>query len=42
MNPHRKADVDLRTPDQLLDLIEAKGREVGEALATLRAMNQAG
>jgi len=36
VNPHRKADVDTRTPTELLDLIEAKGREVAEALAVLR------
>ena len=36
VNPHRKADVDTRTPRELLDLIEAKGREVAEALAVLR------
>jgi type I restriction enzyme M protein len=38
VNPNRKADVDTRTPNQLLDLIEAKGREVAAALAILRAM----
>ena len=27
-----------RTPEQLLDLIEAKGREVTEAIAALRQM----
>ncbi len=36
VNPHRKPDVDTRTPEELLDLIEAKGREVAEALAALR------
>ena len=36
VNPNRKADVDRRTPAQLLDLIEVKGREVAEALAALR------
>jgi type I restriction enzyme M protein len=40
VNPHRKADVDTRTPAELLDVIEAKGREVAEALAVLRRMNQ--
>lgn len=40
VNPHRKADIDSRTPDQLLDLIEAKGREIAEALAVLRQGNQ--
>ncbi|OFW06315.1 MAG: N-6 DNA methylase [Acidobacteria bacterium RIFCSPLOWO2_02_FULL_67_36] len=41
VNPHRKADVDQRTPAELLDLIEAKGREVAEALAALRALTSA-
>jgi len=31
-----KGDEDTRTPEELLDLIEAKGREVAEALAVLR------
>ena len=38
VNPNRKADVDRRTPAELLDLIEAKGREVAESLAALRAL----
>lgn len=38
VNPNRKAEVDHRTPAELLDLVEAKGREVAEALARLRAM----
>jgi type I restriction enzyme M protein len=37
VNPNRKIIVDDRTPDQILDEIEAKGREVAEALAALRA-----
>ncbi len=37
VNPNAKGDEDARTPEELLDLIEAKGREVAEALATLRA-----
>jgi type I restriction enzyme M protein len=36
VNPHRKPDVDERTPEELMDIIEAKGREVAEALAALR------
>lgn len=36
VNPNRKAIVDGRTPAQLLDLVEAKGREISEALAALR------
>jgi type I restriction enzyme M protein len=38
VNPNRKADSDRRTPAELLDLIEVKGREVAEALATLRTL----
>jgi type I restriction enzyme M protein len=41
VNPNRKADVDRRTPAELLDLIEAKGREVAESLARLRALSNA-
>jgi type I restriction enzyme M protein len=36
VNPNAKADEDLRTPDELLDIIEQKGLEVREALARLR------
>jgi type I restriction enzyme M protein len=36
VNPHKKPVVDTRTPEQLLDIIEAKGREIAEALAVLR------
>jgi type I restriction enzyme M protein len=38
VNPHAKRDEDTRTPEELLDIIEAKGREVAEALAALRAL----
>ena len=38
VNPNKKPDVDTRTPAQLLDLIEKKGREVAKAIAMLRAM----
>ena len=41
VNPHARKDEDLRTPEELLDLIEAKGREVAEALAALRALGAA-
>ena len=41
VNPHRKPDVDRRTPEELLDLIEAKGREVAEAVAALRRLSAA-
>lgn len=36
VNPNRKPDVDERTPEQLMEIIEAKGREIAEALAALR------
>ena len=36
VNPNAKSNEDNRTPDELMDLIEAKGREVAEALAALR------
>jgi hypothetical protein len=36
VNPNAKSNEDKRTPDELLDVIEAKGREVAEALAALR------
>jgi len=36
VNPHRKPDVDTRTPEELIAFIEAKGREIAEALAALR------
>lgn len=40
VNPHAKRDEDLRTPEELLDVIEAKGREVAEAVAALRALSK--
>ena len=39
VNPNRKPDVDDRTPEELMDIIEAKGREVAEALAALRSIS---
>jgi type I restriction enzyme M protein len=36
VNPNSKNKEDTRTPEELLDLIEAKGREVAEAVARLR------
>ncbi|MEI6205173.1 MAG: N-6 DNA methylase [Desulfuromonadales bacterium] len=36
VNPNAKAEEDKRTPEQLLNFIEAKGREIAEALAVLR------
>ena len=38
VNPNKQADEDTRTPAELLDIIEQKGREVAEAVAALRAM----
>src|SRR5262249_10859851 len=38
VNPNRKVIVDKRTPKELLDLIESKGREVSEAVANLRKL----
>jgi len=38
VNPHRKQDVDDRTPEELMDIIEAKGRDVAEAMAELRRL----
>ena len=38
VNPNRAPDEDTRTPAELLDIIEQKGREVAEALATLRSL----
>ncbi|MCZ7645978.1 MAG: N-6 DNA methylase [Planctomycetota bacterium] len=38
VNPNRKAVVDTRTPAELLDLIDSKGKEVAAAVAVLRGM----
>lgn len=38
VNPNKQATRDERTPAELLDLIEQKGREVAEALAVLRGL----
>ena len=38
VNPNRKAEVDLRTPSELLDLVEAKGLEIAAAMKALRAL----
>jgi len=38
-NPHAKATQDTRTPTDLLDIIEAKGHEVADALAVLRSLS---
>lgn len=36
VNPYAKNDGDVRTPEELLEIIEAKGREFAEALSVLR------
>ncbi len=38
VNPHRKSEIDRRTPAELLDLVEAKGVEIADALKKLRAL----
>jgi type I restriction enzyme M protein len=40
VNPNRKVEVDERTPDEILDIIESKGREVAEALTQLRGIGR--
>jgi type I restriction enzyme M protein len=40
VNPNARAVEDTRTPEDLLGLIEAKGREVAEALAELRRLTR--
>ncbi len=37
VNPNRKSNEDTRTPEELLDIIESKGREIDAAIADLRA-----
>jgi len=36
--PHARPVEDTRTPEELLDIIEAKGKEVAAAIAELRAL----
>jgi len=38
VNPNAKEDVDMRTPEELIDIMEAKGRDVSEAIAELRRL----
>ncbi len=38
VNPNARAEEDAKTPEQLLDIIALKGREVEEALSALRAI----
>jgi len=36
VNPNKKPNVDTRTPEDLMNIIEAKGKEIADALAALR------
>jgi type I restriction enzyme M protein len=38
VNPNGKSNEDTRTPEELLDIIESKGREIDAAIAELRAI----
>ena len=38
VNPNVKAEEDTRTPEEILDLIEVKQKEIAEAIARLRAI----
>ena len=38
VNPNRTTQVDTRTPEELIGIIEAKGREIDEALASLKGL----
>ena len=42
VNPNKKPQIDTRTPEELLDIIEAKGREIAEALTLLRGRSTGG
>ena len=37
VNPHAKSHEDTRTPEELLDLIEARGKGIAAALSALRS-----
>jgi type I restriction enzyme M protein len=39
VNPHRTVTVDERSPTELLDIVEAKGVEIAEAIRLLRRLN---
>jgi type I restriction enzyme M protein len=41
VNPNARSDEDTRTPEELLDVVQAKGREVEESIARLREALQA-
>ena len=38
VNPNAKSTEDTRTPEELLDIIEAQGRDVDAAIAELRRL----
>jgi type I restriction enzyme M protein len=40
VNPNKKPVVDTRTPEELLDIIEQKGKEISKALSMLRNSNR--
>ena len=40
INPHRSTATDTRTPQELIAIIEQKDRELGQALADLKALLQ--
>ena len=42
VNPNAKSNEDTRTPEELLNIIEAKGHEVADALASLRKWSTKG
>lgn len=42
VNPNAQIEEDTRTPEELIDLIEAKGQEVAEAIALLRGVGSGG
>ncbi len=41
VNPDARREQDTRTPEELLDLIEVRGREVSDALTLLRGRTTA-
>ena len=41
INPHKRPVTDKRTPKELMDIIEAKGQEITNGLAALRAARNA-
>ncbi len=38
VDPNKKPVIDTRAPEELMSIIEAKGKEVADALAALRAV----